>query len=377
MGLRSVTIGYGYPQVMEAALLEMEKGNSMPRASHTELDAAEVITDLIPCADMVKFAKNGSTVTTAAVKLARAYTKREYVAICSEHPFFSYDDWFIGSTVIQKGIPDTSKELTLKFKYNDLESVKALFKNYPGQIAAVILEPATSTPPTANFLRELKTICKEHQTVLIFDEMITGFRWHLQGAQKYYDVEPDLATFGKGMANGFSVAALVGKRELMDLGGILEQGQERVFLISSTHGAEMSGLGAFIKTVELYKELDVVGHMWEYGKKLIDGMNAIAKDYGIQDYFYLGGYPCSPVYIAKDKTANISFEMKTLFAQEMAESNILMDYLAISYSHTSKELEMTLEAAQKALRSYAQALDSDVHKYLKSRVVKPVFRKFN
>ena len=207
--------------------------------------------------------------------------------------------------------------------------------------------------------------------------MITGFRWHLQGAQTYFDVEPDLATFGKGMANGFSVAALVGKRELMELGGILEEGRERVFLISSTHGAEMSGLGAFIKTMELYKDLDVVGHMWAYGKKLIDGMNAIAREYGIQDYFCLDGYPCSPIYVAKDKASNPSFEMKTLFAQEMAESNILMDYLAISYSHTDRELEMTLEAAQKALRIYANALDSDVHKYLKSRVVKPVFRKFN
>ena len=377
MGLRSVTIGYAYPAVAEAALAEIKKGNALAKITNTELKAAELITDLIPCADMVKFAKNGSTITTAAVKLARAYTGRKYVAICADHPFFSYDDWFIGSTVMDKGIPEEYKQLTLKFHYNDIPSLEKLFVNYPNQIAAIILEPAVSVPPENNFLHHLKELCNKNGTVLIFDEMITGFRWHIRGAQKYYDVEPDLATFGKGMANGFSVAALVGKREIMELGGILNEGMERVFLISTTHGAEMCGLGAFIKTIELYSELEVVSHLWSYGKKLIEGINSIAQELGIRDYFYMDGYPCSPIYVTKDKKGDNSIELRTIFAYEMASNNILIPWIALSYSHKEQELDMTLEAVRKSLKIYSLALNNGVEKYLKGRVLKPVFRKLN
>jgi len=298
MGLRSVTLGYDYEPVSQAAIEEIKKGNNLTRPSLTEYKAAEVLTQLIPSAEMVKFAKNGSTVTTAAVKLARAYTGRKYIAICAEHPFFSYDDWFIGSTPIQKGIPQEIISLTLKFQYNDIPSLQKLFDEYPNQIAAVILEPTTYIPPEENFLHRVKEVCKKNGAVFILDEMITGFRWHLQGAQKYFDVQPDLSTFGKGMANGFSLAALVGKREIMDLGGIKKEGVERVFLISTTHGAEMCALGAFIKTTEIYKEKNVVEHLWSYGKKLIEGMNSIAKDIGIEKYFFAEGYSCSPYYLS-------------------------------------------------------------------------------
>ena len=377
MGLRAVTIGYAYPAVMEAAIEQIKNGNNLTRASLIELKAAEVMTDLIPCAEMVKFAKNGSTVTSAAIKLARAYTGRKFIAICGDHPFFSYDDWFIGTTAMDKGIPQDYKTLTLKFRYNDLTSLEKLFEQYPEQIAAVIMEPVTVFPPMENFLQRIKRLCQQNKTVFILDEMITGFRWHLQGAQTYFNVEPDLSTFGKGMANGFSVAALVGKKEIMNLGGIREEGQERVFLISTTHGAEMSGLGAFVKTVELYKELDVAGHLWKYGKKLINGMNAIAKELGIQNNFSAEGYPCSPIYVTKDRSGQVSLELRTLFSQEMIENKILMPWIALSYSHGDKELETTLAAARKALEIYSQALEVGTKKFLRSRVIKPVFRNKN
>ena len=292
MALRAVTLGYGYQPVAQAAIDEIRKGNQLTRASLTELAAAETLVDLIPCADMVKFGKNGSTMTTAAIKLARAYTGRKYLAICGDHPFFSYDDWFIGSTVVDRGVPQESASLTLKFAYNDPGSLAALFERYPGKIACVLLEPATASSPCptpcadalrpgccrgcatnrVNFLHQAREICQQNGALFILDEMITGFRWDLGGAQSYFDVEPDLATFGKGMANGFSVSALVGKREIMELGGILQEGAERLFLISTTHGAEMNGLGAFLKTVEAYRELNVVGHLWDYGTRLMEGM---------------------------------------------------------------------------------------------------------
>lgn len=377
MALRAVTIGYAYEPVANAAFQEIMKGNNLTRASLTELRAAEELNKLIPCAEMVKFAKNGSTVTTAAVKLARAYTGRPLVAICAEHPFFSYDDWFIGATLMDNGVPVEIKNLTLKFNYNKPDTLETLFLENPGKIAAVILEPSTTIGPANNFLHKVKDLCRKNGAIFILDEMITGFRMHLNGAQTYFDVEPDLATFGKGMANGFSVAALAGKREIMELGGISKEGQERVFLISTTHGAEMCGLGAFIKTVEAYKEFDIVGHLWSYGKRLMDGLNSISSELGIGDCFRVEGFPCSPNYMTMNIRGEVSLELRTLFSQEMIKNGVLMPYIALSHSHGEVELELTLEAAKKALETYRQALDNGVEKYLAGRAIKPVFRKRN
>lgn len=377
MGLRSVNIGYANKEVADACYEEILKGNNLTRASLTELKAAELLCEMIPSVDMVKFAKHGSAVTTAAVKLARAYTGKKMVAVPVEHPFFSYDDWFIGSTALKRGTVEEASESTLKFNYNNIDSLKALFEKYPNQIAAVMLEAATTVEPQANFLHEVQALCKANGTVFIIDEMITGFRWHLQGAQTYYGIEPDLCTFGKAMANGFAVAALAGKKEIMQIGGILEEGAERIFLTSTTHGAEMSALGAFIKTMEILKRDQVVEHFWNYGNKLITGINEISKELGIQEQFYVEGYPCSPNYVAKDVEGNVSLAMRTLFAQEMLEKKVMMPYVAVSYSHKEVELDMTLSAAKHALTIYKQALESGLDNYLKSPVIKPVFRKYN
>ncbi|MBC6110555.1 glutamate-1-semialdehyde 2,1-aminomutase [Pedobacter fastidiosus] len=377
MGLRSVNIGYGNKEIADACYQEIIKGNNLTRASTTELKAAELLTSLIPSVDMVKFAKHGSAVTSAAMKLSRAYTGKKYVAVPSEQPFFSYDDWFIGSTVMQRGIPEEGRNLTLKFNYNNIESLKQLFDQYPGEIAAVMLEAATTVEPKEGFLQEVKALCKSNGAVFIIDEMITGFRWDLRGAQTYFDIEPDLCTFGKAMANGFAVAALAGKREIMQIGGILEEGAERLFLTSTTHGAEMSALGAFMKTIAILQREKVVEHFWSYGTKLMDGLNGISKDLGIADQFYVEGFACSPAYSTKDKDGNVSLALRTLFAQEMLTKNIMMPYIAVSNSHKETELDMTLEAAKHALGIYKKALDGAIESYLKSPVIKPVFRKYN
>jgi glutamate-1-semialdehyde 2,1-aminomutase len=377
MGLRSVNIGYGNKEVAEACYKEILKGNNLTRPSITELDAAELLVDMIPSVDMVKFAKHGSTVTSAAMKLARAYTGRKLIAVPTEHPFFSFDDWFIGGTVMSKGVPEEISALTLKFNYNNIESLQLLFDEYPGQIAAVMLEATTTVAPKDSFLAKVKKLCNKNQAVFVLDEMITGFRWHLQGAQTYFNIEPDLCTFGKAMANGFAVAALGGKREIMDLGGILENGNERVFLTSTTHGAEMSALGAFLKTIEILKRDKVIDHFWSYGQKLVDGLNNISKELGLQDLFYAEGYPCSPNYTTKDRNGVPSLTYRTLFSQEMIKNGVLMPYIAISYSHQSEELEKTLLAANSALKVYHKAIEEGVENYLQSAVIKPVFRKYN
>ena len=377
MALRAVTLGYAHPGVNAAAIRQIELGNNLTRASNIELEAAELLVNLIPSAEMVKFAKNGSSVTTAAVKLARAYTKRTVIARCLQHPFFSFDDWFIGDTVIDRGVPGEIKALTKHFNYNDIASLEDLFAQNENQIAAVILEPAATEEPKDNFLQKVKALCEKNGAVLIFDEMITGFRWHLQGAHTYYGVKPDLLTFGKAMANGFSLAALAGKKEIMSLGGIKAESQERVFLLSSTHGAEMSSLGAFVETVNIYKTQNVIEHFWKYGQRLINDMNAIAQKNGILDYFNFGGAACSPGFVTKNKNNEVSLPLRTLFQQEMLKQGVLMPWVALCTSHDDTTHQITLAAAEKALKVYAEALSGDVNKFLNGPAIKPVFRKYN
>jgi glutamate-1-semialdehyde 2,1-aminomutase len=377
MALRAVTVGYGQKDIAQAAISEIMNGNNLTRPSFVELEAAEHLVDLIPSVDMVKFAKNGSNVTTAAVKIARAYTGRKYIVRCLEHPFFSFDDWFIGDTPLKRGIPEEFYNLTLNFKYNNIESLVNLFEKYPDQIAGVILEPAASDHPVEGFLSKVKELCHKNGSLFILDEMITGFRWHIQGAQVYYNVDPDLCTFGKGMANGFSVCALAGKEEFMKIGGIKTEGAERVFLTSTTHGAEMCGLGAFIRTVRFYQDNNVIDHLWKYGTRLMNGMNGIAIELGISDYFAAVGIPCSPNYVTKDKTGTPSLPMRTLFSQEMINNGVLIPWIAISYAHGDTEYDITMNAVRETLLVYRKALEEGVDKYLIGPVIKPVFRVFN
>ena len=398
MALRAVTLGYAHPRITAAAMREIERGNNLTRASVTELRAAELLIDLIPSAEMVKFGKNGSNVTTAAVKIARAYTGRRYVCIPRQHPFFSFDDWFIGTTPITRGIPEGHSALTLVFDYNDLRSLETLFEKHPGQIAAVMLEPATSITPCAagcarplrwdtpctgcpkvaeNFLHQVQRLCRAEGALFILDEMITGFRWHLQGAQTYFGVEPDLSTFGKGMANGFSVAAVTGRREIMEVGSIDKPGAERVFLLSTTHGGEMCGLGALLEAVRIYQEFEVCKHLWEYGAALSDGLQRVADESSFAGHFRMEGPAISLNYVTLDAEGKASLPFRTLFSQEMVRHGVLMPWIAVSLAHTEVELALTLAAAREALDVCGRALRKGVEKYLEGPAVKPVFRRYN
>lgn len=397
MALRAVTLGYANDRINEAAIRQIKNGVNLTRASLIELEAAEILTSLIEGADMVKFAKNGSNVTTAAVKIARAYTGRKYVCIPRQHPFFTFDDWFIGTTPLKRGIPEEHYSTTLLFDYNDLGSLEKLFDQYPGQIACVMMEPVTTTDPcppgsncmrslehiencgncSPNFLHQTKALCHKNGALFILDEMISGFRLHLQGAQKYFDIEPDLSTFGKGMANGFAVAALMGKKEFMNIGGIQDEGEERTFLVSTTHGAEMSGLGALVETIAFYKEHNVTNHFWNYGAKLYEGINSISRSLGLQDHFYMDGGYVLMNYIAKDAAGAVSMPFRTLFSQEMIRNGVLAPWLAISYAHGDAELELTMQAVENSLKVYKKALAEGVEHYLEGRAIKPVFRQFN
>ena len=377
MALRAVNIGYAEDEIDTAAYRQIQNGNNLTRASLIELEAAELLVELIDSVDMVKFTKNGSTSVSAAVKLARAYTGRELVARCAEHPFFSYDDWFIGSTPLTRGIPRETIEKTKLFHYNDIASLEALLDQYSGQLACVVLEPAATEDPSGGFLQRVQALCREHGIVFVLDEMITGFRWHMKGAQHIYGVEPDLCTFGKAMANGFSVSCIAGRREIMELGSIEFEGRERVFLLSTTHGAEMSGLGAFVATVGFMQKNAVIEHLWDYGRKLTGMMERQADAHGIGNCFKVGGIACSPYYLTLDQSGANSLALRTLFSQEMIRNGVLMPWIALSYRHGETELAATERAIDQAFAVYRRALEGGVNKYLEGPVIKPVFRRHN
>lgn len=377
MALRAVNIGYAEDEIDAAAIEQIKNGNNLTRPSMIELEAAELLVELVDSVDMVKFTKNGSTSVSAAVKLARAYTGRDFVARCTEHPFFSYDDWFIGSTPLTRGIPQDTIEKTKLFRYNDIASLEELIARHPGQFACVVLEPAATEEPKDGFLQRVQELCRAHGIVFVLDEMITGFRWHMKGAQHTYGVTPDLCTFGKAMANGFSVSCIAGRREIMELGSIEFEGRERVFLLSTTHGAEMSGLGAFVATVDFMQRHKVVEHLWDYGRKLSAMMQRQADAHGVGHSFKVGGIPCSPYYLTLDASGTGSLALRTLFSQEMIRNGVLMPWIALSYRHGEAELAATEQAIDRTFKVYRRALEEGVENYLEGPAIKPVFRKHN
>ncbi len=375
MGLRAVTLGHAFGPVVEAAQRQMQLGINFTRPAKIELDMAEAVLQLIDGADMVKFAKNGSDVTTAAVKLARAYTGRDLVAICGDQPFFSTDDWFIGTTEMDAGIPRGITELTLKFRYNEMESLRTLFDQHPGQIACVIMEAETATAPAPGYLKQVKELCEQRDALLVFDEMITGFRWHLGGAQKFHGVVPHLSAFGKAMGNGFAISALTGTREIMRLGG-LDHDQPRVFLLSTTHGAETHALAASLETIRIYREQGVIEFLWKQGEWLRTLVNRSIAENRLEGFFKLLGQPCNLVFATLDQNQKPSQPYRTLFLQEMIRRGVIAPSFVVSFSHSDAEIERTAEAVYEAHVVYRKALEDGIDKYLAGRPIKPVNRRY-
>jgi len=376
MGNRSVALGHAYPEVIAAAQQEMTRGANFTRPAPIELECAEQFLEMIPSAEMVKFCKDGSYATSTAIRLARAVTGRDYVARCTDHPFFSNQDWFIGTTVLDAGIPEALQQLTLGFRYNDVASVEQLFADHPGQIAALILEPAKYEDPRDNYLQEVRRLCHENGALMILDEMITGFRWHNGGGQAYYGVVPDLCTFGKALANGFSVSALAGKRQYMELGG-LDHDQQRVYLLSSTHGAETSSLAAATATMRIYQREPVIETLFTQGEKLRAGAEDVIRRHGLSDFVQIVGKPCCLVFATRDLQGNPSQAYRSLFLQETIRRGVLMTTLIVSYSHSDEDIEKTVEAIDGALGVYGQALEEGAEKFLVGRPSQMVYRRFN
>ena len=380
-GMRAMTLGHGYRPVCDAAFRAMMGGTNFARPAQIELETARAVLSLLPAPKdgdpwMIKFAKHGSDAASAAVKLARAVTGRPMVALCHDHPFFSVDDWFIGTTPMNAGIPDAIRNLTQTFGYNDIASLKMLFDRYPGQIACVMLEVIKDIEPKDNFLQDVRKLCDENCCLLIFDEIINGFRLDPAGAGKIYDVEPDLSTWGKAMANGFACSALIGKKRFMELGGIRQTKHDRVFLLSTTHGAETHALAACKATVEAYKSRDVCGNMRRTGLELQRRCNAVSRELGMMDYWSISGMPATLVFncAGPDKKKG-SQPFRTLFLQEMLLRGVICPSFVVSEAMTDRDIEHTTWAVFESLQIYKKAIEGNPGDYLKSRPVAPVFRR--
>ncbi|MEU2894783.1 glutamate-1-semialdehyde 2,1-aminomutase [Streptomyces sp. NPDC001273] len=373
-GLRSVSLGHAHPRVLEAVRRELDRGSNFVRPSVVEVDAAERFLATVPTAEMVKFAKNGSDATTAAVRLARAATGRTRVALCADHPFFSVDDWFIGTTPMPAGIPAATTELTLSFPYGDLAATEALLTRHRDEVACLILEPATHTEPPPGYLAGLRELADRHGCVLVFDEMITGFRWSEAGAQGLYGVVPDLSTFGKALGNGFAVSALAGRRELMERGGLRHSG-DRVFLLSTTHGAETHSLAAAMAVQTTYTEEGVTARLHTLGERLAAGVREAASGMGVADHLLVRGRASNLVFATLDEKKQPSQQYRTLFLRRLLAGGVLAPSFVVSAGLTDADIGHTVEVVAQACAVYRKALDAgDPTPWLGGRPVKPVFR---
>lgn len=386
MGLSSVSLGHAYEPVLARVREELARGVNFARPSILEREMAEKFLSLVPRHDMIKFGKNGSLVTTAAVKLARAFTGRKLVAFPGDHPFYSYDDWFIGRTACNRGVPEEFSTLSVTFKSCDIESLKALFAKYPGQIACVITEPekfhcgpeCACKGKTDDYLKEAIELAHKNGALFIIDEMVTGFKTDFPGSVKKFDLDPDMITWGKGIANGFSFCALTGKKEVMKLGGITETGAEKVFLISTTHGGETHAMAACLATIDEFQKHNVTAYNKNTGASVIRASAGVIKRASLSDYIEV--IPCDwvPIFNFKDKQLQVNAWFKTLALQEMFKRGVHFQGAFVPcYSHSEEDVSYFAAALEETCEVYAKALDAGTTTpFLKGDQVKPVFRKF-
>jgi glutamate-1-semialdehyde aminotransferase len=363
MAIGPVSLGYCYDRVDQAIIAQLKDGITFSLMHELEVELAELVHEIIPNAEAVRISKTGADVCSAAVRVARAYTGRKKVLCCGYH---GWHDWYIGITSRNKGIPTETSEMTHTFNYNDINSVKEALDD---DTACVILEPFVFEEPKNNFLQELHEACRANGTLLIFDEMWTGFRVSLGGAQEYFDIKPDLAVYSKAFANGMPISLLTGKKEIMQLFN------DYVFFFT-TFGGEALSIAAAIATISEMKEKNVQAYLAKQGRKLKDGYNAIALDLGIDKYTKCSGYDCRTI-MTFDASARDPLVLKSLVQQEMIKRGVLWGgFHNMSFSHTDEDVLYTLKAYAEVLPALKKAIqEGNARSLLKGEPVEAVFRK--
>jgi len=361
--LAAVTLGYCDQDVDNAVRAQMQNGVTFTLPHMLEMEVAEKLIEIIPCAEKVRFAKNGTDATSASIRIARAFTGKEHIAVCGYH---GWQDWFIGSTTRNLGVPNSVKKLTHKFEFNNLESLEKIFQEQ--ELACVIMEPMNVEYPKDNFLEKVKELVHENNALLIFDEIITGFRFSLGGAQTLFDVVPDLATFGKGMANGYPLSVVVGSNRVMKL-------VEDIFF-SGTFGGETLSLAAASAVIDKYKKFNVIEHLYETGTYLLEQLNRLIDEGALADIFATSGHPSWSFIHIKPQQKYTTFEINTFFLQEMFKrGRLTLGTHNLSYSHTKTEIDELLAVYAEVLPMIKRHVDSQtLLENIDCEVLEPLFK---
>jgi glutamate-1-semialdehyde aminotransferase len=365
LGLASITLGYAYPAVTEAVARQLGEGSIFSLPHPLEVEVAERLIEVIPCAEWVRFLKTGSEANSAAIRVARAHTGRDVVLYCG---YSGWHDWYAITTPRSKGIPKDFARFIVPFNYNDLPSLERALDEHYGNVAAVIMEAALIDAPAPGFLEGVKKAAHDHGALLIFDEIVTGFRWAIGGAQEYFGVVPDLATFGKGMANGLPLSAVVGRGELA-------RQFEEVF-VSSTFGGDTLALAAARATIDEYQRQPVIAHLWIAGGRFQEGFRRAAGRTGVPAECV--GFPVHPKIVFRHAKDETNRALMSLFLQETGRRGVIFHFAGfnISFSHSDVDVDESLEACEAALRIVAQALaDGRVAERLEGRPYGEVFKR--
>ncbi|MBI2642365.1 MAG: aminotransferase class III-fold pyridoxal phosphate-dependent enzyme [Candidatus Wildermuthbacteria bacterium] len=359
-GLLPVVLGYQYKKVDDAIRAQLKKGITFSLPSPLEYELAKKLKQLIPCAEMARFGKNGSDATAGAVRLARAVTKRNRIAVCGYH---GWQDWYIGANPRNAGVPKAVRNLVHRFEYNNLESLKLLFKKYPKEFAAVVMEPMTSEEPKDNFLQKVKALAHKHGALFVLDEIITGFRFSLGGAQKYFKVTPDLAAFGKSMANGMAISVVAGLEKYM-------KKMEDIFF-SFTFGGECLSLAASLAVIEEMEKKRVIQYLWKQGAYLQNNTRNILKENGLGDFIQLKGKPCWQLFVMHDHKGFSALEMKSYIQKALIQRGILWaGSHNMSFSHTKNDIDYLLRAYKIVFADLKKALaKKTLRKELKGNII--------
>ncbi len=365
LGLASITLGYAYPAIVEAVARQLGRGSIFSLPHPLEVEVAERLTEVIPCAEMARFLKTGSEANAAAVRVARAATGREVIVNVGYHGWL---DWYAVQTPRAKGIPKDFSNLIVPFEYNDLDSLESALAEHSGRVAAVMMEPVLLEVPTAGFLEGVKAAAHRHGALLIFDEIVSGFRWATGGAQEYFRVVPDLAVFGKGMANGLPLGAVVGSKELMS--------EFEDIFVSSTFGGDTLALAACLATLEQYRTRPVIDHLWRMGRRFQEGFAAITARLGVPARCV--GYPVHPKIVFEHRSPEVQRLAMSLFLQETARRGVIFHFAGfnLSFSHAEADVDESLKACAAALRIVGDALaDGRVAERLEGKPYLEAFRR--
>lgn len=363
-GLAAIILGYNDPDVNAAVKAQLECGVIFSLPHPIETQVAEKIVEMVPCAEMARFGKNGSDATAGAVRLARAHTGRDHVAVCGYH---GWQDWYIGSTTRHRGVPHATRALTHTFQYNNIDSLRKIFQEFRDQVAAVILEPMNSIEPAEGFLHEALALTHKNGAVYIFDETITGFRYATGGAQQYFGITPDLATFGKGLANGYPLSTLVGRAEIMRL-------MEEIFF-SFTFGGETLSLAAASATLDKLQRESVIETLRRQGEKILEGTRECIERHNVEHFLSVSGHPAWSFLNFRDVGSYRAWRVKTLFLQEMFARGILtIGTHNMSYAHSDSDVHQLLAAYDEVFACLKSAVDGNaLDQALRCKPLEPLF----